>query len=60
MPAPTLSHIIQYTASFNVSINGAEYSQSNYDTLPEPGTFCTIHCRCHGQYLRRQPVLFHQ
>ena len=43
MPAPTLNTIIKYTASFNVSINGAPYSQSNYDTLPYPGAFCSIH-----------------
>ena len=43
MPSPTLSTIIKYTAAFNVSINGQEYSQSNYDTLPNPGAFCSIH-----------------
>ena len=43
MPSPTLGNIIKYTAGFNVSINGAEYSQSNYDTLPYMGTFCGIH-----------------
>lgn len=41
MPAPSLSNVIQYTAAFNVSINGAEYTQSNYDTLPNPGLYCT-------------------
>jgi len=43
MPTPTLSNIIQYTANFNVSINGTEYSQTNYDTLINPGTYCSIH-----------------
>jgi RHS repeat-associated protein len=42
MPSPTLSNIIKYTASFNVSINGAEYSQSNYDTLPDLVSVCGI------------------
>ena len=43
MPAPTLSTIIKYAPAFNVSINGAAYSQSNYDTLPYPDEFCSIH-----------------
>ena len=43
MPSPTLSNTIQYTANFNVSINGAEYSQSNYDTLSGLIPFCNVH-----------------
>jgi len=43
MPAPSLNNIVKYTAGFNNSINGVEYSQSNYDTLPSPGMYCTIH-----------------
>lgn len=43
LPAPSLNNIIKYTAGFNNSINGVEYSQSNYDTLPNPGVFCSIH-----------------
>jgi len=43
MPSPTLNNIIKYTASFNVSINGAAYSQSNYDTLAGPGDSCDLH-----------------
>jgi len=43
MPSPTLNTVIQYTAGFNVSVNGAEYSQSNYDSLPGMGAICDIH-----------------
>ena len=43
MPSPTISNIIKYTASFNVSINGEQYSQSNYDTLRDNLSFCDIH-----------------
>jgi len=43
MPAPTLNTIIKYTAGFNTSINSVAYSQSNYDTLPSPGMYCSIH-----------------
>jgi RHS repeat-associated protein len=43
MPSPTLSNTIKYTAGFNVSFNSPEYSQSNYDTLPNPGAYCDIH-----------------
>ncbi|HWK02986.1 MAG TPA: RHS repeat-associated core domain-containing protein [Puia sp.] len=43
MPSPTLSNTIQYTANFNVSINGQEYSQSNYDTLSGLTPFCNVH-----------------
>ena len=50
MPTPTLSNIIQYTAHFNQSNNPAydnagptEYNQSNYDTLLNASTYCTIH-----------------
>ena len=43
MPAPTLKTVINYTPFFNVGLNSAEYSQSDYDTLPNPGSFCSIH-----------------
>lgn len=43
MPAPTLNTIIKYTAGFNISYNAEPYSQSNYDTLPNPALFCSIH-----------------
>jgi RHS repeat-associated protein len=43
MPAPSLGNIIQYTAGFNVSINNPEYSQSNFDTLINPGMYCSAH-----------------
>ena len=43
MPSPTLNTIIKYTAGFNTSINSLPYSQANYDTLPSPGMYCSIH-----------------
>jgi RHS repeat-associated protein len=43
MPAPTLSTIIMYKSGLSHSINSPQYSQSDYDTLPNPGSFCTIH-----------------
>ncbi|HVU55676.1 MAG TPA: hypothetical protein VHD83_11520, partial [Puia sp.] len=43
MPSPTLNTVIQYTAGFNVSVNGAEYSQSNYDSLPGMASVCDAH-----------------
>jgi RHS repeat-associated protein len=43
MPAPSLGNIIQYTANFNVGINGTEYSQSNFDTLISADLYCTAH-----------------
>ncbi|WP_133995032.1 hypothetical protein, partial [Dinghuibacter silviterrae] len=43
MPTPTLSSIIKYNSNFNVGINGAEYSQTNYDTLVDPTTYCSAH-----------------
>jgi RHS repeat-associated protein len=43
MPAPSLKNIIQYTAGFNVSINNAEYTQSNFDSLYSPDMYCNAH-----------------
>jgi len=43
MPSPTLSSIIKYTSSFNVSINAAEYSRSSYDTLRDLVSACAAH-----------------
>ena len=43
MPAPSLGNIIQYTPGFNVAIGGSEYGQSNFDSLPAPGSYCDMH-----------------
>ena len=43
MPSPTLSHVIAYTANFNVSINSPTYTQSNYDTVTNPALWCSQH-----------------
>ncbi|THU34986.1 RHS repeat-associated core domain-containing protein [Niastella caeni] len=43
IPSPSLKNVIQYKAGFNVSINHAEYSQSDFDSLYSPDVFCTTH-----------------
>ena len=43
MPAPSLSNTIQYIAGFNVAADGSEYTQTHYDTLTNPTTYCTAH-----------------
>ncbi|WP_207513814.1 EndoU domain-containing protein [Longitalea luteola] len=48
MPSPSLSNVIRYAAGFNVSINNAEYSQSNYDTLISPDLYCNTHAEAMG------------
>jgi RHS repeat-associated protein len=41
LPAPTLSTIIKYIDDFNTALGGGEYEKSVYDSLLNPGDYCS-------------------
>jgi RHS repeat-associated protein len=42
LPAPTLNSLIRYTPNFNRALDTLEYYKNRFDSLSDPGLYCTI------------------